>query len=83
LDLDIDSKKLTIKTFEKNEEEKATTAYSEAEKEANIKKFNKDIVLVEADTTKELKKAYPNYFLDTNEFLAILQNYLLNPPKIQ
>jgi ppGpp synthetase/RelA/SpoT-type nucleotidyltranferase len=76
LELDIDKKELTVEAFEKKEEEKATTAYSVAEKKAKDSKLNKDIVLVEADTTKELRKAYPNYFLDTKEFLSILENYL-------
>jgi ppGpp synthetase/RelA/SpoT-type nucleotidyltranferase len=76
LDLNIDTKELTISAFDKTDEEKASFAYSEAEKKATQDKLNKDIVLVEADTTKELKKAYPNYFLDTNEFLSILQSYL-------
>lgn len=81
LELNIDNKKLTVTTFKKNEEGKATAAYSEREKIASRGKLNKDIVLVEADTSKELRKAYPNYFLDTNEFLSILENYLNNPPK--
>jgi len=80
LDLDIGTKELTISVFDKTDEEKANLAYSEAEKKVRQNKLNKDIVLVEADTTKELKKAYPNYFLDTNEFLSILQNYLRKDP---
>ncbi len=83
LDLDIDTKELTISAFDKTDEEKANLAYSEAEKKASQGKLNKDIVLVEADTTKELKKAYPNYFLDTNEFLSILKSYLSEPPKMK
>lgn len=81
LNLDIDTKKLTISAFDKVDEEKANIAYSTAEKEASQEKFNRDIVLVEADTTKELRKAYPNYFLDTNEFLSILERYLNEVPK--
>lgn len=80
LELDIDNKQLTIATFEKNQEEKASTAYSKAEKRASLENPNKDIVLVEASTTKELKKAYPNYFLDMKEFTTMLKNYLDNPP---
>lgn len=78
LDLDISTKKLTISTFNKVDEEKANLAYSEAEKKASQEKSNKDIVLVEADTTKDLRKAYPNYFLDTREFISILERYLSN-----
>ena len=78
--MNIDSKELSVRAFEKADEEKASLAYSEAEKEASNKKLNKDIVLVEADTTKELRKAYPNYFLDTNEFLKLLNQYLAKQP---
>jgi len=31
-----------------------------------------DIVLVWADTSNDLKKAYSNYFVDTREFLLYL-----------
>jgi transketolase C-terminal domain/subunit len=66
---------LEIEFFEKKDGEKANDAYFKAEKLARQEKANKDIVLVEADTMKELKTAYPNYFLDINEFLSILDNY--------
>ena len=36
---------------------------------------DKDVVLVGANY-KDLKKAYPNYFADTTEFLNILNKYL-------
>lgn len=80
LSLSIDTKELTVTTFEKSNEEQANFAYSEAQKKANQEKLNKDIVLVEADTAKDLRKAYPNYFLDTKEFLSILERYLNKPP---
>ncbi len=35
-----------------------------------------DVVLVGADTTSDLKKAYPNYFLDTKEFIFYLKKIL-------
>ncbi len=38
-------------------------------------KEDRDIVLVSADTTKELRKAYPNYFLDAREFINTLNKY--------
>lgn len=37
---------------------------------------DRDIVLVSAETMKELRKAYPNYFLDTKEFIETLKEYL-------
>jgi hypothetical protein len=81
LELNIDTKQIEVTIFEKKDEDRANLAYSDAEKKANQEKLNKDIVLVAADTFKDLKKAYPNYFLDINEFRSILQNYLSNPPK--
>ncbi len=80
LNLDVDAKTLRVSTFEKKSEENANIAYSEAEKEARKDGLHKDIVLVEAYTTRELQKAYPNYFLDTKEFVSILRNYLKSPP---
>jgi len=76
LNLDLISGKLTITPFEKNEEERANEEYSKAERNALDKDNNIDVVLVEADTSKDLKKAYPNYFLDTKEFVNILKEYI-------
>ena len=33
---------------------------------------NSDVVLVSVGSLKQLKKAYPNYFLDTEEFIKQL-----------
>ena len=49
--------------------------YAEAEKRNNGKK-EYDVVLVGADTSTDLKKAYPNYFVDTGEFLSYLQKII-------
>jgi ppGpp synthetase/RelA/SpoT-type nucleotidyltranferase len=80
LELDLDNKELFVSTYSKSDEEKATLDYLDAEKKANLEKLNKDIVLVAAETTMELRKAYPNYFADTKEFISILSEYLDNPP---
>ena len=37
-----------------------------------------DIVLVSAESIKDLKKAYPNYFSDTTEFGKILKRVYKN-----
>ena len=75
LELDIIGEKLNITGYTKNQEEKAILDYSRAEKRSQGKK-EYDVVLVGADTTKDLKKAYPNYFVDTGEFLSFLQKIL-------
>ncbi|MFA6963510.1 MAG: RelA/SpoT domain-containing protein [Patescibacteria group bacterium] len=83
LELDIDTRRLAIRAFDKKDEETANQMYSAAEKRASEAKANRDIVLVEADTTKELQRAYPNYFLDTKEFIQELENYLNNAEGIK
>lgn len=37
---------------------------------------NSDVVLFSSDSFKELKKAYPNYFLDTTYFVREIQQYV-------
>lgn len=32
-----------------------------------------ELVLISAGNLKEIKKAYPNYFLDTQDFIKIVQ----------
>src|SRR3990167_4764318 len=75
LELDIIGEKLNITGYTKNQEEKAILDYAKAEKRNQGKK-EYDVVLVGADTTNDLKKAYPNYFVDTKEFLIHLQKIL-------
>jgi ppGpp synthetase/RelA/SpoT-type nucleotidyltranferase len=71
LELDIITEKLNISAYTKNQEKEAMLAYSKAEKKI-YNKQDYDVVLVSADNVKSLKKAYPNYFLDTKEFLKFL-----------
>ncbi len=68
LELDILGMKVNIKSYTKEEENKAIIDYSFLEKRhAGQKDY--DVVLVGADKIGDLKKAYPNYFVDTKEFL--------------
>lgn len=75
LELDITGEKLNITGYTKSQEEKAILDYAKAEKRNHGKK-EYDVVLVGADTSNELKKAYPNYFVDTGEFLLYLQKII-------
>lgn len=75
LNLNLTTKELQIAAFEKDQEELANSEYSKQEERMLANKEDRDIVLVSAETTKELKKAYPNYFLDTREFVNILSVY--------
>ena len=75
LELDTIQEKLIISAYSKRQEEKALADYAAAEKKIyGLKAY--DVVLVGADTTKDLKKASPNYFLDTKEFLKYLNRIL-------
>lgn len=76
LDLDLRTKELKINGFTKDQEEVANSEYSRREERMLRNREDKDIVLVSAETTKELRKAYPNYFLDTKEFIQALKGYL-------
>lgn len=75
LELDTIQEKLTITSYSKRNEQKAILDYAETEKRIYGRR-EYDVVLVGADTTADLKKAYPNYFLDTREFLGYLNKIL-------
>jgi hypothetical protein len=75
LELDTIQENLIISTYSKREEKKAILDYAKAEKK-NFGKKEYDVVLVGADTFEDLEKAYPNYFVDTREFLKILDKII-------
>ncbi len=75
LELDTIQEKLTTTAFTERSKEEAFKAYIQAEK----KIFNRDeydVVLVATDSFKELKQAYPNYFIDTKSFLNELKKII-------
>lgn len=72
LELDIFGEKLNITGYQKGDEGTAISDYSRAEKK-NQEKKEYDAVLVGVDATNDLRKAYPNYFADTREFLEYLK----------
>jgi len=75
LELDSVQDKLIITAYSQRQEEKAIKDYAKVEKRIYGKK-EYDVVLVGADTTLDLKKAYPNYFVDTSEFIKYLNKVL-------
>ncbi|MDO8427790.1 MAG: RelA/SpoT domain-containing protein [Candidatus Diapherotrites archaeon] len=75
LELDILAGKLTYRLYTKEQEKKAIEDYAEAEKRTRDRK-EYDVVLVGVDTISDLQKAYPNYFVDTSEFLEKLQKVI-------
>jgi hypothetical protein len=71
--------------FTQRESDKATAKYLEVEK--RIREVpGSDAVLVSVDSMESLRRAYPNYFLDTGVFLKVLAEILapsLTPSKAQ
>lgn len=75
LELDILGEKLNMTPYTKEEEAKAINDYSALEKRHSGGK-DYDVVLVGVDTIDDLRKAYPNYFVDTREFLIYLNKII-------
>ncbi|MCE8424490.1 MAG: RelA/SpoT domain-containing protein [Candidatus Methanoperedens sp.] len=75
LELDIVGSKLSISSYTKDQEEQAIKDYATSEKKISGKR-EYDVVLVGADKSADLRKAYPNYFVDGTEFLINLQKII-------
>lgn len=72
LDLAEERKTVSITPFRRDQLDQANQAYAEEEKAASIA-GDLQVVLVSAGSIESLKRAYPNYFLDTREFLGNLE----------
>jgi hypothetical protein len=66
--LDLEKKQVRIHSYPKSDLEHANKHYIKIEREAQRDK-HLQVVLVSAGSIKDLKKAYPNYFLDTRKFI--------------
>lgn len=75
MQLDPESKTLTIQGFSEKEGAEASVKYAEAE-EAAKRKPGTDAVLVSVESVGSLAKAYPNYFADTRLFVELLKQAL-------
>jgi len=73
--LDTNANQLVVTGFQRDEYEKATISYSEAE-ELVKKKSATDAVLVSVDSIAALERAYPNYFADTRFFVELMKQAL-------
>ena len=74
LNIDFQSKFVTIQAFSKDDENEASTAYSELEKKVTDE--GNAVVLVSVPKMKELQEAYPSYFLNTSEFIAAIDTMM-------
>jgi putative GTP pyrophosphokinase len=70
LNFEAAEKTVSITPFARDQLERANAAYAEAEKQATDS--GSQVVLVSAGSIESLRRAYPNYFLDTHEFLRYL-----------
>jgi hypothetical protein len=66
LELDPSAMKINVLGYRRQDLEKATKDYLEAEKNLSS---NSDAVLVSVESMASLRRAYPNYFLDTTRFV--------------
>ena len=67
LELNTSANTVKVRSYKNNQLERASTDYLEIEKHSST-----DAVLVRADSMAALKKAYPNYFVDTEYFIQAL-----------
>ena len=72
LTIDFISKVVHAQTFNKEQEKEASDLFSQIERT-----INKDeaALMVAIENMREIKEAYPSYFLDTQEFLIFLENF--------
>lgn len=75
LELDIGKEDIFVQTFTEKQEKEATREYALLEKKYNGQK-DYDVVLVGIDEVKNLRKAYPNYFVDTTDFIKEIEEIL-------
>jgi hypothetical protein len=69
--LDSQQKTVNIQSFGRKRLDEASAAYTVAEQQA-VEDPNLQAVLVATNSIDALKRAYPNYFLDTRQFVAAL-----------
>jgi Region found in RelA / SpoT proteins len=67
LELDPSAMKIRVSGYKQKDLEQATAHYLDIEK--TISGTSADAVLVSVDSMASLRRAYPNYFLDTNRFV--------------
>lgn len=73
--LDLDNHWLTITPYTKNQIVDAETAYAALEKKVE-EGNNWEVVLVSLSDVRDIKKAYPNYFLDTTRFVREIEKII-------
>lgn len=78
LELDVQAMRLRITGYKAEEEQKAASDYLAVERTPY---GTRDSVLVSVDSFLALKRAYPNYYLDTHRFIAAMKRALVGARK--
>ena len=71
--IDYEEKAVRLRHFAQDDKDKANEQYAQIEK--SIDKAKEAIVLVAVSDVKELREAYPSYFLNSEEFIAALSDF--------
>lgn len=77
LELDAAEMKLEIRGYKNNQILNAAEEYLKAERRFSQEGAGGDAVLVSVDSLASLRRAYPNYYLDTNMFVGLVEKALL------
>jgi len=75
IEVDLEELRITVRRFKAKESEEANRMYTELESKLPDGSPNQ-VVLVSVDNINALKKAYPNYFLDTDLFSRLVDRVL-------
>jgi len=75
LSLDPDTKKITANRFKASQSDAANALYTKLESQIQ-EESTTQVVLVSVDSVSALKRAYPNYFLDTVLFNDLVKKAL-------
>lgn len=75
LELDTNTKTMNVESFNYRQLQQAQERYTAIERSATGQ-IGKDAVLVSVDHLDSLRRAYPNYFLDTRNFVAALREMI-------
>ena len=76
LKIDFETKRVRVYTFSNNNEQQAMDNYSVLEQE--LVEGKDAMVLVSVPKMKELWEAYPSYFLNTQEFIGLIETIIDN-----
>lgn len=75
VEMDPEQHKITVRRYKAKQSEEANRVYTELESKIP-ENSSTQVVLVSVENINALKRAYPNYFLDTNNFSKIVERVL-------